>query len=57
LGSFPWYVYAGAGGLLFLFGNTVARIATETLKAIQEEEEKTRAAAGAGNGVDSNAKL
>lgn len=34
LSGFPWYLYAGAGGLLFLFGKTVASIATDAIKAI-----------------------
>jgi hypothetical protein len=38
IGGFPWYLYAGAGGLLFLFGKTVASIATDAIKAIESEE-------------------
>ena len=38
IGGFPWYLYAGAGGLLFLFGKTVASIATDAIKAMESEE-------------------
>lgn len=45
IGGFPWYLYAGAGGLLFLFGKTVASIATDAIKAIELEEAAEVAAA------------
>ena len=64
LGSLPWYVYLGAGGLLFLFVNTVARIATETLKGMEDEEAAAKAAASglndsnnSSNSSDTNIKL
>ena len=38
ISGFPWYLYAGAGGFLFLFGKTVANIATDMIKAIEVEE-------------------
>ena len=45
IGGFPWYLYAGAGGLLFLFGKTVASIASDAIKAIESEEAAEAAAA------------
>lgn len=44
ISGFPWYLYAGAGGFLFLFGKTVANIATDMIKAIEVEEEADAAA-------------
>ena len=44
LSGFPWYLYAGAGGLIFLFGKTVASIATDMIKAIETEEAADAAA-------------
>ena len=37
-------MYAGAGGLIFLFGKTVASIATDMIKAIEVEEAADAAA-------------
>ena len=53
MSSLPWYAYAGGGALLILFGNTVAKVATDVLKQMQAEDaaetaDKTpKAAAGA----------
>mmetsp|Transcript_13070 Transcript_13070/g.12664 ORF Transcript_13070/g.12664 Transcript_13070/m.12664 type:complete len:117 (+) Transcript_13070:1498-1848(+) len=38
LSGFPWYLYAGAGAGIFLFGKTVAGIASDTIKQIEIEE-------------------
>jgi hypothetical protein len=48
-------LYAGAGGLLFLFGKTVASIATDAIQAI-EVEDAAEAAALALKESDSKAK-
>ena len=39
-GSLPWYLYAGVGGLIFLAGKTIAKIASDTVKQVQLEEEE-----------------
>jgi hypothetical protein len=44
ISGFPWYLYAGAGGLLFLFGKTVASIATDAIQAIEVEDAAEAAA-------------
>ncbi len=36
----PWFVYVGVGAALLLAARTVAKIATDTIQAIQEEDER-----------------
>lgn len=38
-GGLPWYAYAGIGLIIAVLGRTVAKIAADTVKAIQAEEE------------------
>ena len=38
MSSLPWYAYAAGGALVLLFGNTVATVASEALKRVEEEE-------------------
>ena len=39
-GGLPWYGYAAIGGAILLGGRTLAKIATDTVKSIQAEEER-----------------
>lgn len=38
ISALPWYAYAAGGALLLLFGNTVAKVATDALKQVEEED-------------------
>lgn len=38
-GGLPWYAYAGIGLIIAVLGRTVAKIATDAVKAIEAEEE------------------
>ena len=44
ISGFPWYLYAGAGGLIYLFGKTVAGIATDAIREIELEDAAEAAA-------------
>lgn len=46
-GSVPWYVFAGAGALILFAGQTLARIAGDAIKAMEDEEQKVAAGAAA----------
>jgi len=44
-GGLPWYAYAGIGLVIAVVGRTVAKIAADTVKAIQAEEEAEKSLA------------
>ena len=46
-GGLPWYAYAGIGLVIAVLGRTVAKIAADTVKAIQAEEEAEKSLAEA----------
>jgi hypothetical protein len=53
----PWYAYAAGAALLIAFGKTVAGIATETIKSMEEEEAidaAAKAASSTGAGSSGN---
>lgn len=43
----PWYAYAGGGALIIYFAQTIAKIASETIKEIEDEDAAAEAAAAA----------
>ena len=55
MSSLPWYAYAGGGALLILFGNTVAKVATDVLKQMQDEDAAETAAAKTTNAAGATA--
>ena len=56
-GGLPWYGYAAIGGAILLGGRTLAKIATDTVKSIQAEEEREmelKNSTGSGGGTDTD---